>query len=95
MDDKNWTWDDYEFLYRNYNIIPVKEIAAKLERSVSSVNAHAEKLGLIPIPVFPKKDINIAQTYGAQLGTALVFMLPEYSTAKMEELLQCINGTQQ
>lgn len=94
MSNKDWTWDDYEYLYNNYNIIPTQEIAEHLDRSVSSVTSHAEKLGLLPISSFDKKDISCAARYGSQLGTALVFLLPRYSTAKMEELLRCVNGTQ-
>lgn len=93
MTNKDWTWDDYEYLYRNYNIVPVKEIAKKLDRSVSSVISHAEKLLLVPKSEFSKSDLALARNYGSQLGTALVFMLPEYSTPKVEELIQCAANT--
>lgn len=89
MNSKEWTWEDYEFLYRNYNLVHVKDIAAKLQRSVGSVVAHAEKLGLLPKVSTSQEDKNLVAEHKKKLGTALVFLLPEYSTAMMEDLIAC------
>lgn len=89
MNSKEWTWEDYEFLYRNYNLVHVKDIAAKLQRSVGSVVAHAEKLGLLPKVSTSQEDKNLVVEHKKKLGTALVFLLPEYSTTMMEDLIAC------
>ncbi len=92
MVNKDWTWEDYEYLYRHYNILPVNTIAEKLGRSVSSTVSHAEKLGLFPRSNFSRKDLLTARNYSGQLGTALIFLLPEYSTANIEELMACVEN---
>lgn len=89
MSNKEWTWDDYAFLYRNYNIMPVKYIAQELQRNVGSVISHAEKLGLLPKVKASQEDCNLVSEHKKQLGTALIFLLPEYSTAMMEDLIAC------
>lgn len=89
MSNVDWTWEDYDYLYRNYNLIPTTEIAKKLNRSVSSVIGHAEKLGLYSKSGYTRRELGQAVTYGKQLGTALIFLLPEYSTAMVEGLMEC------
>lgn len=89
MNNKEWSWEDYDYLYKHYNTVPISEIAEHLGRSISSVNSHAEKLGLFPIFTPVQKDINLIRTYHKQLGNAVIFLTPTYSTAMVEDVIKC------
>lgn len=84
-----WCFNDYDFLYKNYNKLGAAACAKELNRSVSSVESKAAKLNLIPQGEFKQYELNYASTYGKTLGTAMIFLLPYRTTSEVQELIEC------
>lgn len=92
-DTSPYTFEDYDFIYKNFNSTPIAEIAEKLGRSIASVRIKAEKLGLIKTGEFTATEQQYARTYGKTLGTALMFVIPDRTSSAIKELLQCTENT--
>lgn len=84
-----WTYEDYNYMYQNYNKLGVDVVSQELNRSVVTVNAKAIKLGLKSAGPFTEEEKKLARSYGKNLGTALMFLLPHRTSVEIEELLEC------
>lgn len=90
MKTSQWTMQEYDFLYKNYNTKGADFVAEHLDRSVSSVNSKAEKMGLNGPCDFKKYELDLASSYGKTLGTALTFLLPKRTSGEVLELIECV-----
>lgn len=91
MDNNNFTFEDYKYIYEHYNTDNVDDIAKKLGKSSVQVITKASKLGLRGVKEFTNEHAQAAKYYGKTLGTAIIFLFPELTIPEAKELLQC-NG---
>ena len=87
----NWSLQEYAVVYNEYPVVGPVPIADKLDRTVNSVVGKAIKLGVDMPKEFTQEEINLAKTYGKQLGSALIFLLPHRTTVEVGELLKCVS----
>lgn len=84
-----YTYDEYAYIYNHYNTEGAAAISEALERSVPSIENKASKLGLVPHGVFTTNELALAQKYGADLGEAMIFLMPERTIPEIQELIAC------
>ena len=86
-----WTFEDYDYLYKNYSTEGPVVCSEKLERSVEVVNTKAMQLNLELQGGFKQEEIALARSYGKTLGNAMIFLLPKRTTHEIEELIECVS----
>lgn len=84
-----YSYSEYDYIYKNYNNKGAVGVSEDLKRSAASVEARAQKLGLIPHGEFTKEELGYAEEYGKVLGTALLFLMPYRTIPEIEELILC------
>ena len=89
MQSKPWTYEELDVLYNNYAKIPVTDLADKLGRTVQSIESKAIKMHLHKATPFTNTERHYAKTCGKELGTALMFLMPDRSVSEVEVLLSC------
>lgn len=88
----DWTWDDYDKLYKNYGVIPTEELAKQLGRTPISTCLHAEKLLLFSSEGATLEEYRFLKQYGKHLKQAAVFFIPDRSVNALEEMIKCIDS---
>lgn len=91
MEQAVYTFEDYDYIYRHYNVDGAESVAAALNRSVQSVNAKAVKMNLVGAKEFTQQEKEYVRNYGKVLGTALVFLMPGRTSFEVKEMLACKN----
>ena len=91
MEQAVYTFEDYDYIYRHYNVDGAESVAAVLNRSVQSVNAKAVKMNLVGAKELTQQEKEYARNYGKVLGTALVFLMPGSTSFEIKEMLACKN----
>ena len=86
-----WTFQEYDYLYKNYNKIGAIECAKHLHRTLTQVMNKAERLELTPQGEFKQHELDFASTYGKCLGGAMIFLLPKRTSYEVKELIECKN----
>ena len=86
-----WSFEDYDYLYKHFNVDGVTACAKALQRSETAVQSKAAKLGLVPQGAFTPQELSFANSYGKALGGALIFVLPYRTSVECEELIECKN----
>ena len=89
--NSNWSYSEYDVLYKEYPINGPVAVSDKIGRTVTSTVGRASKMGLnVPTPFTPQ-ELQLARVYRAQLGDALIFLMPNRTTVEIEALLRCVN----
>lgn len=88
----NWSLQEYTVVYNEYPFSGPVPIADKLNRTVNSVVGKAIKLGVEMPKEFTPEEKHLAEVYGKQLGSALIFLLPNRTVVEVGELLKCVNA---
>lgn len=85
-----YTIDEYDYIYKHYNEEGAEAVGEALNRSASSVESKAQKLGLVPHNSFTDEELSLAKEYNKTLGTALIFLFPYRTVSEIEELIKCV-----
>lgn len=84
---QNWSWHDYDLVYKQY---PFKGVEVKDEladRTPTSIMTKAKRLGVSTDCPLTEAERELISKYGKDLGTALIFILPERTTEEIKEAL--------
>lgn len=89
MQSKPWTYADLDMLYKEYAYSDTEELAKKMNRTVQSVESKALHLNLYKSVSFTNTEKKTAEMFGKELGTALIFLMPDRTVTEVEVLLSC------
>lgn len=82
---ETWTFQEYDFLYKNYCSRGPKYVAEQLNRTVASVSNKASKMDLLYGP-YSEEERQYIKTYGESLKGALIFLMPDRCSTDFEEM---------
>lgn len=85
----NWTWTDYDFLYKNYANLGAEEVAKRLNKPVDTVITKSEKMHLRDKHSYTKEEIKLSRAYGSILKGSMIFLIPDRTSKDIKELLAC------
>lgn len=88
MQNDTWTFQDYDYLYRNYCRNGPKFVADNLDKNVMTTSKKATKMGLL-YGDYTEDEMNTIRTYGKDLGGALIFLIPDRCSYDLEEMSRC------
>lgn len=83
-----WSFEEYDYLYKNYPTMGAEAVAEQLGRSVNSVRTKAERLMLWEHVGFQPEEISLIKSYGKHLGTAMIFLMPNRTTHDIKGMLK-------
>lgn len=85
-----WTFADYDYLYKHYNTDGADKCALALNRSPAAITAKAMKLNLRPQGEFKEAELKQVKSYGKVLGTAMMFIIPYRTSYEIKEMMTCV-----
>lgn len=90
MQSDTWTFQDYDFLYRNYCQNGSKFVADNLGKNALTASKKASRMGLL-YGDYTDEERDTIRKYGKYLNGALVFLMPDRCSYDLEEMARCVD----